>query len=721
VKNLKIRAKILLGFGIVLACILIMAVAVTVGNIMTSQNLSTIDEMVYFQEDAAYFQKEFGDADTFATILYYRDDEEAYNGGGGHFELAETYLVSMEKRAAGMKELEHFTSSLKAVREYLVAWSEAVDQLYESNGGMTMLATDAGALGTTLTEQAKEMYDAQIGNLVSDAQSGRDADALVRRSTRIDHAANVLNGSQVLVRFVSTFLETKDTSMASQILEMIDMLTASLEEYHENSSQAHDQDMATAAIGALEGYKTLINIAVEAVGGHNKVIEEAKQTVDETYALINAMMESVNDDVNAQIKSSSNLSMILMIVSVALAIFALLMGIIMAFAISGAISKPMVTLAAWFKKAGTTGDLSLQPENVKLIEELSKQKDELNMLSEGAAAFVQHVVNISDELNRVADGDLTTEVETLSGDDVMAKALQHMVDNLNNMFGNINVSTAQVSTGSKQIAEGAQSLAQGSTEQASSVEELSASISEIAQKTKDNAEMAGRAAILAGTIKDNAEKGSRQMDEMMSAVKDINSASQSISKVIKVIDDIAFQTNILALNAAVEAARAGQHGKGFAVVAEEVRSLASKSAEAAKDTGNLIADSMEKAALGSRIAGETSASLTEIVSGINESSQIVSQIAQSSDEQSAGIAQINSGINQVAQIVQQNSATAEESAAASEEMSGQATMLEDLVAQFKLKDSARRLPTGAAYTPKKQIKMPEKTAYAPDGGEYGKY
>ncbi|MCL1808077.1 MAG: methyl-accepting chemotaxis protein [Oscillospiraceae bacterium] len=399
----------------------------------------------------------------------------------------------------------------------------------------------------------------------------------------------------------------------------------------------------------------------------------------------------------------------------AIASVAALIALFIALYVAGLISKPLIVLSGFMKKAGSTGDISLRPEDERNIGQFAQFKDELGQAISGSAGFVQHVTKIAEELEAIAGGDLTTEVELLSNADKMGLSLTRMVENLNSMFGDINASTAQVASGSKQIADGAQSLAQGSTEQASSIEQLSASITEIAQKTKDNAGMAGRAAVLANTIKHNAEKGSRQMDEMTAAVRDINQASQSIGKVIKTIDDIAFQTNILALNAAVEAARAGQHGKGFAVVAEEVRNLASKSADAAKETSAMIENSMEKAELGSRIAEETAASLTEIVQGINESSQIVSEIAQSSDEQSAGIAQINTGIDQVANVVQQNSATAEESAAASEEMSGQSAMLEELVAQFKLKGSGGQRPQAISRPARddKRIAMP--------GGEFGKY
>ena len=375
---------------------------------------------------------------------------------------------------------------------------------------------------------------------------------------------------------------------------------------------------------------------------------------------------------------------ILIVIPVAVAIL-VLAGFIAFFVIRNLVSKPLVTLSAFMHKAGTTGDITLKPEDITLIGRLAQSKDELGQAISDSAMFVGHVTNVAKELEVIADGDLSHAVTLLSDADTMGNSLKKMSDSLNDMFTDINASTKQVSTGSKQVADGAQSLAQGATEQAASIEELSSSIAEIAERTKANAAIADKTSRLSDTIKDNAEKGNRQMGEMIAAVNQINDASRSISKIIKTIDDIAFQTNILALNAAVEAARAGQHGKGFAVVAEEVRNLASKSAEAAKDTGDMIQNSMEKAEFGARIAGETAASLKEIVSGINESSHLIEEIAKSSENQSSGISQINIGIDQVAQVVQQNSATAEESAAASEEMSSQADILQQLIARFKLK------------------------------------
>jgi methyl-accepting chemotaxis protein len=327
------------------------------------------------------------------------------------------------------------------------------------------------------------------------------------------------------------------------------------------------------------------------------------------------------------------------------------------------------------------------------MNDFGKQDDEIGVLQKSAAMLSEAIGTQTRAMQLIAAGDYSERVPVRSESDIINKAINDMIDKNNSAMSAIRSASTQIFTGSGQISGGAQTLAQGAAEQADTVQEISAEIAGIANKAKYNAEMAGNSAMLAASIMQNAEKGSRQMDEMIDAVNAINQSSQNIQKVIKVIDDIAFQTNILALNASVEAARAGQHGKGFAVVADEVRNLAAKSTAAAKDTSELIADSLEKAKLGTRIAEETAASFGEIVSGIGESNQIAGEIAKSSEGQTADIEQINNGIDRVAQVIHQNSATAEESAAASKEMSEQSAMLQQLVAQFKLKNDISKRDT----------------------------
>jgi len=356
----------------------------------------------------------------------------------------------------------------------------------------------------------------------------------------------------------------------------------------------------------------------------------------------------------------------------------LLIMLALVFFVAGRIVKPINEATAKLELVAA-GDFSVSMTSNK------QDAEEIHSLARSFSHLTENFKKQTKVMEAISDGDYTVTANIRSDKDVMNKAINHMLDSTNRTLNEIGDISNKVAMGAQQIADEAQSLANGSTMQASTIEKLSASITEIAQKTRDNSNLAKDAAVMADGIMKNAAESNTQMSRMIEAVDEINNANQSIRQVIKVIDDIAFQTNILALNAAVEAARAGQHGKGFAVVAEEVRNLAAKSAESAKTTGELITNSLEKAKLGTKIANETAESLNKIVSQINESNKINAQIAGSSDEQSRAIEEINSAIYGVTQVVQQNSATAEESAAASLEMSGQVATLDELISQFKLK------------------------------------
>jgi methyl-accepting chemotaxis protein len=295
--------------------------------------------------------------------------------------------------------------------------------------------------------------------------------------------------------------------------------------------------------------------------------------------------------------------------------------------------------------------------------------------------------NMLKAANNIAEGNLDIEIKLNSKDEVgaLANAFKIMTVNINEVMTNINSASEQVASGSRQVSDSSMALSQGATEQASSIEELTASIEEIASQTRQNAANAEKAEEVATAAKKHAKQGNEQMADMLKAMAEINDSSNNISKIIKVIDDIAFQTNILALNAAVEAARAGQHGKGFAVVAEEVRNLAARSASAAKETTAMIEGSITKVEGGTKIANETAEALNKIVEGVTEATELVGQIATASGEQAVAVEQVNQGISQISEVVQTTSATAEETAAASEELSGQADMLKTQVATFKLK------------------------------------
>lgn len=314
-----------------------------------------------------------------------------------------------------------------------------------------------------------------------------------------------------------------------------------------------------------------------------------------------------------------------------------------------------------------------------------ERKDELGVLTRGMDAFMDNLMGeVIPAFRHLAEGNFTFEAEG-----IIRSALAETNDSLNDWMGQVNAASEQISAGASQLAEASTTLSQGATEQASSLEEISSSVGELAAQTKNNAANSAQAGELSGQAQLAAEKGNGQMRKMIAAMQEINVSSQDISRIIKVIDEIAFQTNLLALNAAVEAARAGQHGKGFAVVAEEVRNLAARSAKAASETGALIEDSVQKVSAGAQIADTTANALGDIVSGIGKVNELIVNIAVASQEQSTGIEQINQGLSQVEQVTLQTTANAEESASVAEELSAQALELQQMLHRLKLKGVKR--------------------------------
>jgi methyl-accepting chemotaxis protein len=308
---------------------------------------------------------------------------------------------------------------------------------------------------------------------------------------------------------------------------------------------------------------------------------------------------------------------------------------------------------------------------------------------------------IVEALQAVANRDLTRPPLGITVNDEvgkLAQATDAMSSTLMQMVSEIGSGAVQIDSGSSQIASASQTMAQGASEQASSLQQISASLEQMSGQIQQSAENARQANTLSQESKTSADRGQKEMAEMSNAVNEIKKSSGEISKIIKVIDEIAFQTNLLALNAAVEAARAGEAGKGFAVVAEEVRNLAQRSAEAAKNTATMIEESVKRSENGVQIAGRVGQALEEITTSTNKVNTLLSEIASAAGEQATGIGQVNQGVSQLDQVTQQNAGNSEELASSAEEMSSQVASLNELVAQFKVSNDGQRAASRPAPT-----------------------
>lgn len=330
--------------------------------------------------------------------------------------------------------------------------------------------------------------------------------------------------------------------------------------------------------------------------------------------------------------------------------------------------------------------------NISIENKLVSRKDETGVLSESFSRVIDSLQYKSSLVEEVAQGDITADVKLASENDMLGHSLVKMNESLNSLLSRVNNSIDQVNSGADQVAQASQSLSHGATKQASSLEEISASVTQINSQSKQNADNATEANTIAKQAVIDAEEGNRQMEALRIAMEKINTSSDQIKKIVKVIDDIAFQTNLLALNANVEAARAGKYGKGFAVVADEVRNLAVRSSQAVKETTEMVEESIKNINSGNTGVEHTATQLESIMTGSSKIADFLEEIAIASKEQAQSIDQITTGLDQIDEVTQSNTASAEESAAASEELASQSIELKKMITTFKLKQNFSIVP-----------------------------
>ncbi|WP_315079836.1 methyl-accepting chemotaxis protein [uncultured Clostridium sp.] len=495
--------------------------------------------------------------------------------------------------------------------------------------------------------------------------------------------------SRAIVRDI-IFLENKDELIESQNLldeceKKIDELLKGVEN---TSTTDTEKEIFNDLKDSSEQYKKIRKKVVK-LGLENKNQEALDLFRDEGMPIMENITGLTNDLLKTNIIDCNNvsnklkvLSGIAIVVIISCIIISFVLTIVLAKYISKMIGNPIKDMVKIADEI-SHGNLDVLVESTS-NDEVGELADAFSKMIKALKAYINDIENV---LGNISNGNLNVETEVdYKGNFVEIKnSLYNILQSLNEVFGEIKEASNQVTGGSEQVSTTAQVLSEGSTNQASAVEELSASMQEINEKVKSSAKNADNTNDIVIKLLEDVQKSNNEMKNMLTAMDEIEKSSNDINNIIKAIDDIAAQTNLLALNAAIEAARAGEAGKGFAVVAEEVRQLANQSAQASKQTAELIQESINNVVTGKNLADNTAENLSKVVINVNKVTELVCDIASSSEEQAEAIAQVNSGVNQISDVIQSNSAISEESAAASEELTAQAETLNTMIERFKLR------------------------------------
>lgn len=585
---------------------------------------------------------------------HYRIPDKVWRGKTLNYLVSNVWRLPMKNLKIKQKFICAFAV---VILLFLITGGVAFYALLNSEDGFYSFHDDAFAISSTAHEMRANIEN--LSKNVCNAIMAPTEDMVI---IYIDRATTALSNLTEGVAYLYEHVSTPEVVQKTE--ELIALLQGSAAVREEVFKLARDIRIQEATDLYFSSYEPILMEAQEIVVSLNDFAEG--------YA---------NDIYKSSTKSIAWVKLIMILV------FVLTVGVVVVILrqLTSAFAGPIMELRS-AAQAMAQGNLSGSDAlTYHSRDELGELHDDMRFTMNTLDSYVSE---ISEVLNVMAQGDLTKDGNAITdfrGDFASIKAsLLHILKSFNSTLTEIQSASDRVETGASHMAVSSQSLSQGAATQAASTEQLSSSIVTINEQIRTSGEYAIAArdkTAVAGTL---TTECNNQMQEMLSAMEDISKSSDEISKIIKAIEDIAFQTNILALNAAVEAARAGAAGKGFAVVADEVRSLAAKSAEASKNTAALIAASMTAVSRGADLAQKTAGNLQGVVDAAGEVNEMVGQIATTAQEQTVAIGQISSGIEQISSVVQSNSASSEETAAASQELSAQAAMLDKLIGRFKL-------------------------------------
>jgi methyl-accepting chemotaxis protein len=702
---MKIRGKFTFMVGIPIIAI---AVILTIGVVSFVRIQDTIQEVAVIQDDRATMI----DADRDAYQAYLAEIRATEATDRADVEAQKASSVENLQQAwdritdPGSRFPETMAVDLAVFEEEFAEWSEhsaqVIDLSLETVTGN--VERDAAALAAMaafggmrdVINELGEYVDELLGDDLSfDRRRGLErALSLVLNGDRDAYQAYV---AQLLIVEAQTSdqLEQQDVDSADNIGQVADRVREAALIVGGNAlamkdafdSYFVDWQQNSRKVADLSRQNFAKNITIAAETAQNAIhFQSMRDAIDRLGEQQKNRVMSDIQDMDNMVVSTITLYSVVAAVSILLT---LLIVIITAMGITKALKKGVM-----FANQIALGDLDVELD--------INQRDEFGELADSLRAMVTELQIKSSVLDNIAQGDLTGDVRLASDKDALGASLRDMTGSLNELLMQVNSAVEQVSSGSGQIAMASQSLSQGAAEQASSLEEISSSLNEINGQSNRNAESATEANAVAKKAADSSIGGNERMQNLLAAMERINGSSDEIAKVVKVIDDIAFQINLLALNANVEAARAGKYGKGFAVVADEVRNLAVRSASAVKETTTMVEEVTKSIEDGTAIAQQTAQQLEEITTGSTRVAEYLGEIALASSEQAQGVEQINSGLEQVDQVTQSNTASAEESASAGEELAAQAAQLKDMVSRFKLKNDGTRT---AAVAPVSQIQQ----------------